>query len=234
MAEPVKELLPVMKNMRTETVKFNVGGVKYEVSKSQIDLYPNTMLARSVSDQWRPDNVETEIFIDRNGNLFQYVLDYMRQNGKVHIPMTVSKDALIDELAYYGFEGVDVKKVQREITESDFINVYNACKELQAKVKSTANCSYIVAKLIDEYIQFWVRRKPSMEFSTEFFFKLTDEETRKRFRETRSALGEKHILKYCNKVLNQVGLYLKSCSLCNNYESVLFVTLTLTPEANDI
>jgi hypothetical protein len=37
--------------MKTEIVTFNVGGTRYEVSRSLLDLHPNTMLAKSASEQ---------------------------------------------------------------------------------------------------------------------------------------------------------------------------------------
>ena len=85
------------------TVRLNVSGTKYEVECSLIELYPNTMLARFVSERWRqsqnPD--QEEIFIGRNGSRFEYILDYMRDR-KVHLPATISKESFLQELHYYG------------------------------------------------------------------------------------------------------------------------------------
>ena len=36
-----------------KTIHFNVGGTKYEVSKSLIETYPDTMLATMISDRWQ-------------------------------------------------------------------------------------------------------------------------------------------------------------------------------------
>ena len=89
------------------TVRLNVSGTKYEVECSLIELYPNTMLARFISERWRqsqnPD--QEEIFIGRNGSRFEYILDYMRDR-KVHLPATISKESFLQELHYYGFEDV--------------------------------------------------------------------------------------------------------------------------------
>ena len=38
----------------TSTVSFNVGGRIYEVSRSLLEQYPDTMLARMASDMWMP------------------------------------------------------------------------------------------------------------------------------------------------------------------------------------
>ena len=73
----------------------------YKVSRSLIELYPDTMLARMVDTRWQPqrgikagddDDDDTSnstiMFIDRNGDRFAYVLDYMRDN-KIQLPITV-------------------------------------------------------------------------------------------------------------------------------------------------
>eukprot|EP00590_Aulacoseira_subarctica_P003151 CAMPEP_0172422128 /NCGR_PEP_ID=MMETSP1064-20121228/8320_1 /TAXON_ID=202472 /ORGANISM="Aulacoseira subarctica , Strain CCAP 1002/5" /LENGTH=74 /DNA_ID=CAMNT_0013162843 /DNA_START=188 /DNA_END=408 /DNA_ORIENTATION=+ len=64
-----------------KTVRFDVGGQLYRVSKSLVEQHEDTMLARLVSDTWLSDPDAT-IFIDRDGEIFQYVLYYMRY-GKV-------------------------------------------------------------------------------------------------------------------------------------------------------
>lgn len=87
----------------TEILKLNVGGTKYEVSRSLIEKYPDTMLARLISDRWLEDP-EQEIFIERNGFCFQYVLDYMRDNRA--FPLTVSVASVLQELDYFGFDDV--------------------------------------------------------------------------------------------------------------------------------
>merc|ERR1711862_764691 len=57
------------------------------------------MLRKITSDTWRKS--AKEIFIDRNGERFQYVLDYMRDN-EVVLPLSVSRDHLITDMKYFG------------------------------------------------------------------------------------------------------------------------------------
>lgn len=86
-----------------KTVKFNVGGTRYEVSRSLIEeSYPDTVLARMISDTWQSDPDAT-IFIERDGDRFRFVLDYMREQ-QVHLPPTVSKVSVLNELNYFGIE----------------------------------------------------------------------------------------------------------------------------------
>mmetsp|Transcript_30662 Transcript_30662/g.35232 ORF Transcript_30662/g.35232 Transcript_30662/m.35232 type:complete len:155 (-) Transcript_30662:104-568(-) len=88
-----------------DTVKYNIGGTHYEVSRSLLETHSDTMLARSASDLWHEDS-DSEIFIDRDGNRFRYVLDYMR-DGRVDLPVTESKEALIVDLRYYNVQFVE-------------------------------------------------------------------------------------------------------------------------------
>ena len=75
------------------------------------------MIARAASEMWNDyqksntnsnnnTNNTTPIFIDRNGERFAYVLDYMRDN-KINLPITIPKAAMVDDLNYYGFDNID-------------------------------------------------------------------------------------------------------------------------------
>ena len=99
----------------TKVVKFNIGGQSYKVSRSLLQMHPDSMLAKSASKQWQEDP-NTEIFIDRNGFRFQYVLDYLR-HGSVTLPITESREQLCMELEYYNIdanqEDIDKETVMR-------------------------------------------------------------------------------------------------------------------------
>eukprot|EP00957_Ditylum_brightwellii_P084013 6386462-Ditylum_brightwellii.AAC.1 len=51
----------------TDICCFNIGGHKYQVSRSLLKQHPNTMLARISSEVWQKDP-EAEIFVDQNGD----------------------------------------------------------------------------------------------------------------------------------------------------------------------
>jgi hypothetical protein len=56
------------------TVKFNVGGRHYEVSRASIEKFPSTMLARMISETWQKEP-EVTLFIDRDSDRFRFCLD---------------------------------------------------------------------------------------------------------------------------------------------------------------
>jgi hypothetical protein len=83
-------------------IRFDVGGKLYKVSRSLIEQQTDTMLARLISETWEREGSGNEaIFIDRDGDQFACVLNYLRY-GKVHLPVTISKDALMMDMDYYG------------------------------------------------------------------------------------------------------------------------------------
>jgi len=86
-------------------IKFNIGGTRYEVSQSLLQSYPDSMLAKSAADQWHI-NPNAEIFIDRDGEQFRYVLQYLR-DGVVHLPVSVPRASFLIDLKFYA---VDVKE----------------------------------------------------------------------------------------------------------------------------
>lgn len=114
------------------TVNLDVGGTKYRVSKSLIAQYPNTMLARLISDTWNNQEEQEEkvLFIDRNGQRFQYVLDYMRDT-KVHLPVGVTNGSFLQELEYFGFQDIPSGAV-----ESACAN-FEAAKHVSSLYKET-------------------------------------------------------------------------------------------------
>lgn len=81
-------------------VKLNVGGTRYEVARSLIETHPESMLARLISEQWQEDPSK-EVFVERDGGRFKYVLDYLR-DGKVLLPaFSVPKEVLEKDFEYY-------------------------------------------------------------------------------------------------------------------------------------
>lgn len=105
-------------------VRFNVGGIIYDVQRSLIEKHPRTMLARYVSDSWYRDDEETTsnnsnnnnnnngsakppLLIKRDGERFRYCLEYMRNGWVAELPPTVSREGVLQDLAYFGFHGVD-------------------------------------------------------------------------------------------------------------------------------
>jgi BTB/POZ domain len=103
-------------NDNSKVIRLNVGGTHYEVSRSLIEIYPDTMLARLISKEWNSSNdndKNQEIFIDRDGPRFQYVLDYMRDQ-KVLLAVNVLKQSIVTELEYFGFVNIPLESINEQ------------------------------------------------------------------------------------------------------------------------
>jgi hypothetical protein len=107
------------------TVVFNVGGKKYEVSRSLLDEHPDTMLARMVSEMWLPEaDRDKELFVERDSERFLFVLDFMRDNA-VTVPFlsntnnNITKQSILKELTYFGFQNVDENAISVEFNPFD-------------------------------------------------------------------------------------------------------------------
>jgi len=102
-----------------EIIKYNVGGIRYEVSHSLIRRYPKSLLAKTAFSPWNRDDKDEEIFIERDGDRFRYVLDYLR-DGLVFIPATVAKEAVMLDLNYYGVDYNDEVVIGTEACNNSY------------------------------------------------------------------------------------------------------------------
>lgn len=71
------------------------------------------MLSRLVSDTWLEDP-ESEVFIDRDGDRFAYILDYLRY-GELKLPISISFDLFMKDVDYFG-----IHVVQGSVTRENF------------------------------------------------------------------------------------------------------------------
>lgn len=141
MQSSAKKLRRVVEAVPNQAVCFNVGGTKYTVARSTIEQYPATMLARLISDTWSGQKEETkgkakEIFIDRDGSRFRYVLDYLR-DGRVHIPLSCTKGALLQDLHFFGFDSIAEDSINTMTGKSAAVDNMILCKERFADLAKT-------------------------------------------------------------------------------------------------
>ena len=135
-----------------QTIKFNVGGTHYEVSKSLLENFKDSMLERSASKVWNEGG--DEVFIEGNGHRFQYVLDFMRHE-KVTLPSSESIDAFLTEMEYYG-----IACDEEQVHESARVSIPNVRKMLDS-MKTVTFANLIAIDIIEQGLsnQFWVDEK---------------------------------------------------------------------------
>ena len=91
-------------------VIFDVGGKMYTVSRSLIEEHSDTMLARIVSKTWQEDS-DSVVFIDRDGETFRFVLDYLRY-GSVDLPHNMPMANFMRDMDFYGIIAEDASVSQ--------------------------------------------------------------------------------------------------------------------------
>lgn len=95
--------------MSIVVVTFNIGSIRYQVSKELLNKYSNTMLY-TVAVEMETSNDDVPIFIDGNSERFPFVLDYMRYH-KVELPSFIGKESLLKDLDYYGFQNIQFNDI---------------------------------------------------------------------------------------------------------------------------
>ncbi|CAG8488859.1 2311_t:CDS:2 [Ambispora gerdemannii] len=77
-----------------QTIILNIGGVKYETLRSTLTAHPDTLLGTMFAERnkhlLKPKN-GNEYFIDRNGHVFHYIMEYYR-TGVLSWPTRDSED----------------------------------------------------------------------------------------------------------------------------------------------
>lgn len=91
-----------MKMSGTQIVKLNVGGVIYTTTKSTLCHHPNSMLGAMFNGSMSPSLDENGcFFIDRDGELFKYILNYLR-SSRLSLPQGFKDlDQLFTEADFY-------------------------------------------------------------------------------------------------------------------------------------
>jgi len=132
-----------------ETVSFDVGGKLYKVAKESIKSHKGSILARLVSETLKPetnkeDSQVSEIFIDRDGERFAYVLDFIRY-GEVALPKGMSREMFIKDLDFFGIQLENEDKVKSnacDVSHADVIQIavvqalFELCSELFSKISA--------------------------------------------------------------------------------------------------
>ena len=190
-------------NMATsKQITFNVGGEKFQLSRSLLDMYPNTVLGKSASKRWLEDP-ESEVFMDRDPILFRHVLSYLRDK-KVSLPITVTKKAVLEELAYYCVDDVDEESIDDSLTQGylaaeGLVGMIRMIKTLDEKYQERYQDD--IGKLNSLIVAKQCIEKCLSHRGTEMRLKLTHDSFH-------GLLGSTKIfdIKKCSKHLEKVGL----------------------------
>ncbi|OEU11704.1 hypothetical protein FRACYDRAFT_244827 [Fragilariopsis cylindrus CCMP1102] len=120
------------------TVHFNVGGKIYEVSRSLIEKYPDSMLRTLISKTWLNDEHNDPLKIQLLFGLHEIRKSCVADHG--------IKDAILNDLDYYGFHGVDPNVFTFPITGGEamkYINTLTEEKEMDVNFHTLAHYCFL-------------------------------------------------------------------------------------------
>lgn len=129
---------------RHQTVRFNVGGTIFEASRTLFTsgTMESTVLGRMVTEHTPGE----PIFIDRDGENFRHVLQFLRY-GRVSLPLMINKAEFLRDLEFYG---IPVPDDDGSIME-DVIDESNANLQAAQRIISLdRECEYRANQLKDE------------------------------------------------------------------------------------
>jgi hypothetical protein len=217
------------------TVRFDVGGTIYKVSRSLLEQHPNIVLARMVSKAWlgekeEDDNNERKddepLFIDRDGERFRYVLDFMRDGPKVSLPVTISKEGFIKDLDYFGFDNVNPEDISLRSSHSVYVDMAKKMNTLEmtniANGEMDRNCSvlahycFVRFKLSLDLVVNMVGHDRNQFYRSEHN-KYQDNETMKKLKYYANQIPNDPVQAAgLNKYLNEYDLKLLNSELCSS------------------
>ncbi|KAK6590250.1 hypothetical protein RS030_172593 [Cryptosporidium xiaoi] len=145
--------------MKDKKIKVNVGGIYYETTSTTLLSIDGNKSYFSIFlsnlDKGKKDGIDNEtyeIFIDRNGMLFQYILDYLRTGSTVTVPnkMHIIK-GLMMEADFYMLDNLSSllsKKLETEQTNNLNMNmnmmyIQNMNSDNKMSDKYEKECEYI-------------------------------------------------------------------------------------------
>jgi hypothetical protein len=140
------------------------------------------------------DGKSQDFFIERDGERFRYCLDYMRDGGTVNLPPTIPKDALLQDLTYYGFQDIDPSKIfvlrPLPILKNCFESIDslkddfdNELEENEMKRKCLTLAKYCLACYVNENASLAIRVRSEV-IPTELFVELKEAKDDVYFQET--------------------------------------------------
>lgn len=144
------------------TVRFNVGGTPFEVSRSLLstEMMKSTALGRMISDMWQHD-AHAVIFIDRDGENFRHVLQYLRY-GHVSLPLSISKSAFLQDMDFYGITVPAGSITDDSVVDDSKANLQAArrlmaleqeCHARSAELMIERECVIVAYECFKEYVR---------------------------------------------------------------------------------
>uniref|UniRef100_A0A8C3JM05 Potassium channel regulator n=1 Tax=Calidris pygmaea TaxID=425635 RepID=A0A8C3JM05_9CHAR len=140
-----------------EVVILSVGGVRFVTRASTLQRFPESRLARMLNDDDQEFKlVNGEFFVDRDGTLFSYIMDFLR-TLQVSLPTDFSDyQRLQREAEFYGLYPLADLLSQEHLLKPrlEILEVRFSLQEMQAFFRVFGSCSASVETLAEQITLF--------------------------------------------------------------------------------
>lgn len=127
------------------SVKLNVGGKVYKTTLDTLTKDPDSMLCAMFSGRHKlkPDSEDGAYFIDRDGKLFRYILNYLRHGELLCPDDKILRNELLNEASFYQVQGI-ISQLQDPFTKlSRIIKNGDHGSTVMSWLPSVASCTLI-------------------------------------------------------------------------------------------
>ena len=125
-----------------QEIILNVGGIKYFTTIQPLTGFESMLKARFSSRYAMKASVDGSYFIDRDGELFKYILKYLR-TGKLILPKTWSKEEIYSfyqEIKYFAISSL-LNVVPFKLLDSEILTHRDLKAIVINKIRKKLNCS---------------------------------------------------------------------------------------------
>ncbi|XP_054243143.1 potassium channel regulatory protein [Indicator indicator] len=140
-----------------EMVVLSVGGVKFVTLASTLLQFPESRLAQMLNNDDREFKlVNGEFFVDRDGTLFSYIIDFLR-TLQISLPTDFSDyQRLQREAEFYGLSPLSSLLKQEHLLKPrlEILEVRFSLQEMQAFFRIFGSCSTTVETLAEQITVF--------------------------------------------------------------------------------
>ncbi|KFV03341.1 Putative potassium channel regulatory protein, partial [Tauraco erythrolophus] len=140
-----------------EVVVLSVGGMRFVTRASTLQQFPESRLAQMLNDDDREFKlVNGEFFVDRDGTLFSYIMDFLR-TLQVSLPADFSDyQRLQREAEFYGLYPLADLLSQEHLLKPrlEILEVRFSLQEMQAFFRIFGSCSTTVETLAEQITVF--------------------------------------------------------------------------------
>jgi len=105
-----------MVNLDSEVVALNVGGTHHLMTERDVlTLVKGSILEKMFNDMHQLKKIDNEVFLDRDGKTFQYLVNYLRNDREVFPEFVDPNDEIqfFKEMDFWGIQTRNNQSIKR-------------------------------------------------------------------------------------------------------------------------